>query len=148
MAPNSGGSGMVSDELRSASDRTIREALECADPMVLIGLIYHATGDEALGAIRVASVPMVFSSANIVPDKEQAAWGRAQAFYLLTAYRDGREKPPTGVTSTRLHRAMSLAAGEDVPIDELALHSDVLDLDPTPKGWGPAPAKGDVAKFD
>jgi 4-hydroxyacetophenone monooxygenase len=148
MPPNAGAIGMVTEELKSASDRTIREALECADPMVLLGLIYHATGDEALGSIGISSVPMVFSSANIVPDKEQAAWVRARAFDLLTAYRDGKATPPTHVTSARLHRAMSLAAGEDVPLEELSLHSDVLDLDPTPKGWGAGPVRGDVDKFN
>ena len=40
----------VTRELREASDETIEDSIQAADPMVLRGLLYQLTGDETLAA--------------------------------------------------------------------------------------------------
>src|ERR1700678_2878118 len=42
-------------ELLEATDETIVDAMEHADPMVLRGLLYQLTGDEELIEVRLAS---------------------------------------------------------------------------------------------
>ena len=48
-----GANAGVREELLEASDATIEEAVEVADPMVLRGLIYQLTGDPEIGATTV-----------------------------------------------------------------------------------------------
>ena len=44
-------------ELLEASDATIEDAVEHADPLVLRGLLYQLTGDEGLGSVWVGRFP-------------------------------------------------------------------------------------------
>jgi 4-hydroxyacetophenone monooxygenase len=139
---------MIPEGLRIADDKTIREALVFADPMVLMGLLYHATADEELANVKIMAVPMVFSDGNVVADAAQAEWVRSKAFELLKAYRDGRRDPPGDVSEVQLQRAMSLTAGEQVPTEEFSMHRDILDLQPEPRGWGRPPVGGRRDEFN
>jgi 4-hydroxyacetophenone monooxygenase len=138
----------ISEGLRTATDEQLRQALKAADPMALIGLIYHATGDEELHSVQTITVPAGFAEANVIAREEQADWVRERAFQLAVDYRDGKAKPPASVTDERLIESMSLAAGEQVPNEEFGLHADILSLDSAPRGWGEGPRRGSVADFN
>ena len=139
---------VVTDALRRASDDEIVDVLNSADPMVLRGLVYHATGDEELASISIANVPAGFASANVVASVADAARVRHLAFELIAAYRDGRAVPPPEVSPERLLRAMEMAAGESVPPDEFGLHTDILAFEDEPVGWREGPRGGVPADFN
>ena len=133
--------------LRSFSEDVIRDMLEFADPMTLRGLLYHATGDEAVAATRVDEVQWPFSVAKGVVDPDDVALLRRKALELLKAYAAGEMSPPGPDVTPRLLKAISLAAGEPVSDDTMQMHIDMLALDPTPRGWGEAPAKPAIDDF-
>ena len=139
---------IVNDTLRRARDEDIRAALASSDPMVLRGLIYHATGNDELASVPIANVPAGFASANVVADEAGVERIRQLAFDLIAAYRDGRSAPPETVSPERLLRAMDMAAGEPVPREELGLHTDILSFDEIPKGWGEEPRNGMPEDFN
>lgn len=138
----------ITPALKHASDDKLREVLAMADPMALMGLIYHATGDEQLFKIKTITVAAGFSTANIVADEHDAQLVRDLALDLLRDYRDGRRDSPGKIPPGELLKAMSLAAGEPVPGDELGLHSDVLALNSEPQGWGDGPQCGSLDEFN
>lgn len=131
---------MITQELKSASESTVRSALVAADPMALRGLLYHATGDAKLERIQLGRVAWAFNDVTSVTEPEDLELLREKAFELLMAYREGRVEEPTAEATEQLKKAIFLAAGEEVPDDEIGLHHDMLALDPTPRGWGAGPS--------
>ncbi|AMK19950.1 flavin-containing monooxygenase-like protein [Sphingobium sp. MI1205] len=137
----------MTEALRGADDGWLRKALAAADPMVLMGLIYHATQDGSLDRIETQRLRVGLSEATIVPDESDLATIRDKAFALLRGYRDGTISPPSAQDEEVLRHAMSLAAGDPVPIEEMDLHRDVLALQPKVDGWDNPPACGNPAEF-
>lgn len=136
---------VITQALLGADDETLRNAVRHANPMVLLGLIYHATGDASLDTVPTVVVPAGLGSMNIVADAHQVDRVQNLALQLLADYRDGRRTPPSPQSDDRVLHAMTLTAGETVPEDEFGLHRDVLAFDSTPHGWGDGPDnKGDV----
>jgi 4-hydroxyacetophenone monooxygenase len=126
-------SDMISQELRSASDATIEQALAFADPLILTALLYHGTGDESLAALKIDQGPGFLAEAPTMGNAEDIAKVRAKALELLRAYRDGRKQPPTSASRDHLQRAMSLAVGQRVRDEDLDFWLEELALEPVPR---------------
>lgn len=140
---------MVSAELSGASDETLRDVLEYADPMVLRALIYQATGDEAVRDIDVARVPGIFMDAPWVLDPASLTVLKEKALALLQRYRDGTVAPPGGDDRARMLAAMSLAADEPVPAGEYDYWFEELAIDPSRRAhhWKQAPDPARLGDF-
>jgi 4-hydroxyacetophenone monooxygenase len=137
-------------ELLEASDETIEDAVQFADPIVLRGLLYQLTGDEALvDGIAMAPVASGLRSRNTMAKESDAALIRAKAADFLKGYRDaGAGEIPPGPES-RLQRSLSLTAGAEVPLPEMGMWVEQLALDPFARGleWSTVPSPQQLAGF-
>ena len=79
----------IRPELLSATDSTIEDAVAHADPMLLRGLLYLATGDESLTSLELARLQIGNFFASRIASEADAASVRVKAADLLKAYRDG-----------------------------------------------------------
>ncbi|MFC5948866.1 flavin-containing monooxygenase [Pseudonocardia lutea] len=143
------GSTTIRTELRTATDETLDDALEHADPMALRGWLYQLTGDEEVAAIPVAPFHAGVAEAMGLADRRDAALLRAKAAAFLRSYRDaGAGDLPIGPPE-RLRRSMSLAAGQEVPESELELWLEELALDPWARSlrWPEEPPAERLAGF-
>jgi 4-hydroxyacetophenone monooxygenase len=133
-------------ELLEASDEQIDDAVTFADPMVLRGLVYQLTGDESLAAIEISlSGPVGFGGqVALVANPDDVTLIRSKAAAFLKGYRDSGAGELGIGPSERLHRSLTLSAGEDVPTAELEMWLEELALDPWARGlvWEtPPPAE-------
>jgi 4-hydroxyacetophenone monooxygenase len=137
-------------ELLEASDETIADALQYADPMVLRGLLYQLTGDEELVGVRLASVRGGRGrTVQAVAEASDAAMIRAKAAAFLRQYRDaGAGDIPPGPPE-RLRASLSLATGTEIPAAELGMWTEQLALDPYARGlvWPTPPSPEQLGKF-
>jgi hypothetical protein len=80
----------VRSELLAASDDAIADAIEYADPMVLRGLVFQLTGDQALmqGSLTLSTGVRGGSAAKLTDASDIAAI-RARAARFMREYRDG-----------------------------------------------------------
>jgi 4-hydroxyacetophenone monooxygenase len=125
----------ATDELLAASDATIVDAVEHADPMVLRGLLHQLTGDGSVAAIQ--PTPQVGIDAAKLVDADGIAALRAKAAAFLVAHRDGGGAGNLGFDD-RIPRSLALTAGVDeVPADDLELWLEELALDPDVRGMAP-----------
>jgi 4-hydroxyacetophenone monooxygenase len=135
-----------SAELLEASDATIDDAVEYADPMALRGLLYLLTEDEELRGTELTTLVVGgFREARMVASEDEAARIKAKATAFLKSYRDSGAAELPAVLAGRLPDSMSLAVGEDIPPEELENWLEELAIDPWARGldWsdaGPAPA--------
>jgi 4-hydroxyacetophenone monooxygenase len=133
-------------ELLQATDEQIADAVGFADPMVLRGLLYQLTGDESLAATEVTlSHPGGFGGqVTGLAHPEDVELIRAKAVDFLRSYRDDGAGEITVGPAQRLHRSLSLTAGEEVPASELEMWLEELALNPWARGlvWKePPPAQ-------
>ncbi|MGE3690002.1 MAG: flavin-containing monooxygenase [Novosphingobium sp.] len=137
------------EALLSASDETIDDAVQYADPMVLRGLLYQLTADEAVLATKVAplGVPGAYTAAGgiqMVQDEGDIALLRARASAYLKAHRDAGA-PEIGFGPVeRLKQSFPLTAGQPVPEAEWDMWVETSALYPFVRGidWKePPPAK-------
>jgi 4-hydroxyacetophenone monooxygenase len=136
-------------ELLEATDETIDDAVQFADPMVLRGLVYQLTGDESLAALKVHSVRAGLLEMKVVTESADVALIRAKAASLLKACRDsGPDEIPVG-PEARLHRSLELTAGTAIPGPELPMWMEQLSLDPYARGlvWSAQPSPERLAGF-
>ena len=140
---------MISQELRIATDETIRAALDQADPMVLRALIFHATGDHSVATIETTRVPGIFADVPWVVDPDSLDLLKSRAFDLLRGYRDGTISPPAGKSSERILAAMSLAVDVAVPTDEYEYWFEELAIEPARREhhWLRSPPPDALAGF-
>lgn len=141
----------VRPELLEASDETIAQAIEHADPMVLRGLLYQLTGDESLASdVRVDEVraPLAGTKKTIA-DPEAIAMIRAKGTEFLKGYRDAGASEIEIGPAERLRRSLSLAAGTDVPEAELEMWLEQLAVNPYARGleWSAPPPAERLADF-
>jgi 4-hydroxyacetophenone monooxygenase len=120
----------VSRQLQSASDSKLQAVLEAAHPMVLLGMLYHATGDETLRQVKTTRIPGALMDAPWVVDPDSLKTLRAKAFALLKGYRDGTIEVPAQYSEERLLKAMSLVADQPVPAEEYGFWLEELAIDP------------------
>lgn len=126
----------ATEELLGASDATIDDAVQHADPMVLRGLLHQLTGDESVVAVQ--PTPQVGIDAAKLVDAEDIAVLRAKAATFLKAHRDAGGAADLG-PAERLPRSLALTAGVDeVPPDDLELWLEEVALDPYVRGIAPA----------
>jgi 4-hydroxyacetophenone monooxygenase len=136
-------------ELLDASDATIDDAVEHADPIVLRGLLYFLTGDEAIAAIPHSSESRgVLGEVTLLSDPDHVALLRAKTAAWLKSYRDagGGEVP---IARERLRRSMELAAGSPIPDAEIEMWTEQLAIDPMARGfdWPEQPDPTKRAEF-
>ena len=137
-------------ELLEATDETIADAVQYADPMVLRGLLYQLTGDEELARVRLAPQGAARGgNLQAVADPSDVAMIRARAAAFLREYRDaGAGDIPPGPPE-RLRASLSLAVGAEVPAAELGMWTEQLALDPFARGlvWTEPPPPDQLSKF-
>lgn len=126
---------MARQELLAATDAEIEDAIGYADPIVLRGLLYQLTGDEAIAAIPHETAMMgIFGLVQTITDPDHVALLRGRAAELLKAYRDaGAGDFPLGAES-RLRRSLELAAGGSFDDSEYEMWLEQLGLDPMARG--------------
>ncbi|MCW2539387.1 MAG: Flavin-containing monooxygenase-like protein [Frankiales bacterium] len=138
-------------ELLQATDADIDDALAFADPMVLRGLLYQLTGDEAIPATEVIALATGGLGGQVmgVGNPDDVALIRSKAADFLKQYRDsGAGDLPIG-PADRLHRSLTLSAGADVPAAELEMWLEELALDPWARGhvWQQEPPAERLENF-
>ncbi|MFF5536417.1 flavin-containing monooxygenase [Streptomyces cinerochromogenes] len=129
-------------ELLDASDAAIEDAVRYADPMVLRGLLYQLTGDEEVAATQVTTVPAGALAMRVLHRDEDIALLRRKAARFLKAYRDAGAGDIGPGPAERLPVSLTLAAGQDIPDEDMGLWLEDLALDPWARSlrWqGPPP---------
>ncbi|MBV1918423.1 MAG: NAD(P)/FAD-dependent oxidoreductase, partial [Sphingomonadaceae bacterium] len=135
-------------ELLKADKATIEDALTHADPMVLRGVLYYLTGDESLTEIEVKPAHMGMGEGYFVTDPAMADDLKRKAADFLQNYRD-QGAPPLKPESGRLHKALMLTAGEDIPEGELDMWHEQSALDPFSRTfeWQKKPSASALENF-
>lgn len=116
-------------ELLAASDAEIDAAVKVADPMVLRGLLYQLTGDDSVE--EIATGPLDLGSSEVVgiagPDEAERVQRMTANF--LKKHRDSGA-PEIELDPSRVHKALILTAGEDIPDAEFEMWFEQTALDP------------------
>ncbi|HXC79831.1 MAG TPA: hypothetical protein VNU19_22575, partial [Candidatus Acidoferrum sp.] len=136
-------------ELIGASDEEIQDAIGQADPMVLRGLLFQLTGDDAILETELAPARVGIFESFVVADPNDVAYLRQAALDLLTSCRDqGIEDFEVG-PQDRLRRSMGLAMGVEIPDDELDLWVEETGIDPWARSveWRTQPEPEQLAGF-
>ena len=135
-------------ELLDATDETIEDAVEYADPMVLRGLLYQLTADESLTEMDLGAQGRERGGAvTTVTDPSDIALIRSRAVAFLKSYRDsGAGELPIGPIE-RLPVSLSLTGGSDIPTVELEMWLEQLAIDPYARGlvWSQPPERDRLA---
>jgi hypothetical protein len=123
-----GGVLAIRPELLEASDQEIDDAVLCADPMVLRGLLFQITGDESIAATETVPSSYGFLTAKSVAGPADAAVLQSKAAGFLKSYRDqGAGGIPIG-SQERLQRSLGLTAGEDIPGRDMPTWKSAVDV--------------------
>lgn len=120
----------MSEELAHATDEQIDDAVEYADPMVLRGLLYQLTGDEAVAGTRVEKTVVGWAEPALVTDPDDLALLRSKAAEVLRICRDEGPGVFGAGDPARLRTSLSLSAGTEIPADEVDLWIEQLALEP------------------
>jgi 4-hydroxyacetophenone monooxygenase len=123
-------------ELLEATDATIDDVVEHADPMVLRGLLYQLTKDEELPAIEIRTVVVSgYREVCLVARPDDVTLIRSKAASYLKAFRDsGGVAAPIHVAEN-LRESLSLTAGTEVEASELEMWLESLAVDPWARGF-------------
>lgn len=136
-------------ELLDASDDFIEDAVAHADPMVLRGLLYQLTGDEALAAMEVGLLEAGYADVTYLADEADVAAVRRKAVDFLKAHRaKGAPRIDPGPAG-RVEKSIRLTAGRNLPADEIDLWKEQLALDPWARAldWREKPDAGRLENF-
>jgi 4-hydroxyacetophenone monooxygenase len=138
----------VRPELLGASDQEIEDAVCHADPMALRGTLYQLTGNENIAATKTVLLSKGLYTASVVTKPDVALlWAKAAEF--LKARRDrGAEEIDPG-SPERLHRSLSLAAGEEIADRDKEMWLEELALHPWARGleWPEPPDRQKLQEF-
>ncbi len=127
----------IRSELLGASDAQIEEAVKFAEAMVLRGLIYQLTGDESLAAVVPERIRAGYSEFDAVTNPVDVAAIQSKAADFLKRYRDAGAKPISPGPPERMRRSLSLAAGAEIPTDELEMWLEQTGIDPFARALAP-----------
>lgn len=123
------------NELITATDETIEDAIGHADPMVLRGLLYLLTSDPALKDIELKTVHFGRVETVAPARDEDIAMLRRKGADFLKAYRDAGGGPIDHGPREHVAESLDLVVGErimdaarDLMIEETALDPDVRSL--------------------
>ncbi|WP_373083003.1 flavin-containing monooxygenase [Zhongshania sp.] len=134
----------ISDELFSASDAEIDDAIKYSSPMVLRGLLYQLTGDTDVFAMPPGTSTK-FGTGKEMANEADADLIKAKAAAYLKKLRDsGADEIDIGPEG-RLHKSLSLTAGHDIPEHELHIWQEEAAFDRWARGvrWkGGKPPRG------
>jgi 4-hydroxyacetophenone monooxygenase len=139
----------VRQELISASDDVIDDAVQHTDALTLRGLLYYLTQDEELVAMKPAANISRYSGGSGMADEADVTRLRAKAASYLKAYRDsGAGEVPTG-SDDLLLKSLGLAAGVDIPAHEREMWLEEACFDPWVRGlsWPKAPTPDQLGGF-
>jgi 4-hydroxyacetophenone monooxygenase len=139
----------VRKELLEATDETIAQALEYADPMVLRGILYQLTGDEELVDLELTTVGSGFYTSLGPARDEDAAMIRRKAATFLGAYRDAGAGSVDVGPAERLATSLELASGMELGEDHLGWSIQELGLDPWARSltWKEPPPADALGEF-
>jgi 4-hydroxyacetophenone monooxygenase len=135
-------------ELRHATDAVIDDAVAYADPMMLRGLLYQLTGDQAVASTEITP-PAGIDPPTVVRESD-VAFLRSRAATYLKSYRDAGAGPIDIGPRDRLARSLALSGGvKEVPPEDLPLWLEELGLEPHVRGltWQRPPPPERLASF-
>jgi 4-hydroxyacetophenone monooxygenase len=113
------------------SDAEIDAAVAAADPIVLRGLLYYLTGDEAVAATTAGKTGSGEAlSGFVVQDPAEVSLLRERAAQFLRRCRERGGSAIAPGADERVLRSMKLTAGEEIPPEEVELWTEELALDP------------------
>jgi len=136
-------------ELLTATDQTIDDALQHADPLVLRGLVYQLTGDPELVPIEVDSQNFgIFESVAVRSDADEKLIREKAAAFLRACRDDGEGEVPLGPVD-RLPQSLALTAGREIPPAELDMWIEQLAVDRFARGitWAQKPPQEQIDAF-
>src|ERR1700738_4762520 len=103
--------------------------------MVLRGLLYQLTGDEAILATKLAPARVGIFESFAMPDPDEVTLLRQKASNLLKSYRDqGIEDIDIGPRD-RFQRSLGLSVGVEIAEEELELWVEETGIDPWARGF-------------
>ena len=126
--------GTVREELLGATDATIDDAVEFADPMVLRGLIHQLTGDPEVAATRLEEGARVGFGTRMGLGEEDTALVRRKTAAFLKAYRDSGAGALDIGPMDRLPASMALTMGNEPERESMDLWLEELALNPWARG--------------
>ena len=113
------------------------------------GLLFQLTGDEQVATTNLRTVRVGFFESAMVATDEEVTLLREKAVEFLIAYRDSGAGPIETGPGDRLIVSTSLAAGQDVPEEQMELWRAELALDPWARGlkWHKTPSRKRLEEF-
>lgn len=121
------------NELLSATDAQIDDAMQYASPMVLRGLLYQLTGDEEVIAMPPGTASK-FGTGREMKNDADAALLKAKGAAFLKRYRDAGAGELDLGPQSRLRTSLSLTAGHDIPEADLHIWQEEAAFDPWARG--------------
>ena len=140
----------VRQELISASDDVIDDAVQYADARTLRGLLYFLTQDKDIPAMRTSGAISRYSGGSGMADEADVVHLRAKAAKFLKSYRDAGAGDIDGDSSEDLlFQSLSLAAGVEIPVRDREIWLEEAAFDPWVRGisWPAAPTAQQLANF-
>ena len=110
----------TNEELRSASDETIDDAVQYASPMVLRGLLYQLTGDDEVAAMEPGGAAK-FTTGRELANEADEKRVKAKAAAFLKQYRDSGAGEIDLGPEGRLRKSLSLAGNQEIREQELPI---------------------------
>jgi 4-hydroxyacetophenone monooxygenase len=121
----------VREELLTASDAVIEDAVAHADLLALRGLLYQLTGDEEVARARLHPVN---SATALAGGDDDTALLRRKAVEFLKAYRDRGAGEISIGPEERLPTSLRLASSFELAHEDMGLYIEELALDPWARG--------------
>jgi 4-hydroxyacetophenone monooxygenase len=123
----------VNNELLSASDAEIDDAVQYASPMVLRGLLYQLTGDADVLSMPPGTAAK-YGTGREMANEADADLLKAKGAAFLKQYRDsGADKIDIG-PANRLRQSLSLTAGHEIPDADLHIWKEEAAFDRWARG--------------
>jgi 4-hydroxyacetophenone monooxygenase len=123
----------VNEELLSASDAEIDDAIRFASPIVLQGLLYQLTGDEGVIAMPPGPSGKLGVGREMANDAD-AELLKAKGAAFLKQYRDRGAGPIDIGPKDRLRQSLSLTAGHHIPEADLHIWQEEAAFDRWARG--------------
>jgi 4-hydroxyacetophenone monooxygenase len=121
------------NELLSASDAQIDDAMQYASPMVLRGLLYQLTGDKSVIDMP-AGTSAKFGVGKEMANDSDGDLLKAKGAAFLKAYRDSGAGELDIGPPERMRRSLSLTAGHEIPENELHIWKEEAALNRWARG--------------
>ena len=123
----------MNNELLSASDAQIDDAMQYASPMVLRGLLYQLSGDSEVIAMKPGFAAK-FGVGQEMADEADADRLKAKGAAFLKRYRDSGAGDIDIGPADRLRQSLSLTAGHEIPEAELHIWQEEAAFDRWARG--------------